>query len=90
MALYDVDKNQDSRGNPTPNASDAHTQRRSDGTTSITNKVGTPDGAYTKTNNATILVFDGTVNRVLIGLSPSGTYGIWVSKEGIDVLTAFN
>lgn len=90
MAIYDTDKNSDTRNSPTPNISDAHIQRRSDGTVGITNKLDASTGAFTSTNNARILVNDGTYNRVLIGLSPSGTYGIWVSKEGIDVLTAFS
>lgn len=37
--------------------------------------------------NGRILVSDGTKNRILIGKAPDGSYGIWVSKEGFDVLT---
>lgn len=75
---------------PKPNISDAHTQRRSDGTVGISNKKDSTSGAYVSTKNGRILVYDGTVNRVLIGLAPNGTYGIWVSKPDIDVLTAFS
>ena len=90
MSLHDTDKSNDTRNVPMPNMSDSHTTRASDGTTAITNKKDGSSGAYVSTKNARVLVNDGTVNRVLIGLSPNGTYGIWVSKEGIDVLTAFS
>lgn len=90
MALHDVDKSNDSRNIPTPNISDSKAQRHADGTTSISNKLDTSSGPYVSTKNGRILVYDGTVNRVLIGLAPDGTYGIWVSKPDIDVLTAFS
>lgn len=89
MALHDVDKTSDNRGVPAPNLSDAKAQRHADGTTGISNKLDSSTGAYVSTKNGRILVYDGTVNRVLIGLAPDGTYGVWVSKEGIDVLDAF-
>jgi len=37
--------------------------------------------------NGRMVVSDGTKNRILIGKAPDGTYGIWVSKPGYDVLT---
>lgn len=42
-----------------------------------------PNGKYG------LLIYEGTTARVLIGQSPDDTYGIWVSKEGEDVLEAF-
>lgn len=33
-----------------------------------------------------LMINDGTDNRILIGQSPDGTYGLFVSKAGIDVL----
>jgi len=90
MALHDVDKSNDSRNAPTPNMSDQHAVRQSDGTTAISNKLDKSTGPYVSTQNGRVLVNDGTYNRVLIGLAPDGTYGIWVSKEGQDVLTAFS
>ena len=88
MAIYDVDKNNDSRSTPLPNASDAHLQRISDGTVGITNKLDGSSGAYTSTKNAAIKVNDGTYNRVLVGLLPDGTYGLKVSQLNYDVTTA--
>ena len=43
-----------------------------------------PNGKYG------LLIYEGTTARVLIGQSPDDTYGIWVSKEGEDVLEAFS
>lgn len=40
--------------------------------------------------NNRLLLFDGTVNRMIIGLCPDGTIGIVISKPGIDVLTLFS
>ena len=39
--------------------------------------------------NGRILVNDGTNNRIIIGLLPDGTYGIVISKPGVEVLTVF-
>lgn len=88
MAIYDVDKNSDKRGTPVPNASDAHIQRISDGTVGITNKLDASTGAYTSTKNGTVLVNDGTYNRVALGLLTSGVYGMKISKPYNDVTTA--
>jgi len=43
-----------------------------------------PNGKYG------LLIYEGELARVLIGQSPDDTYGIWVSKEGEDVLEAFS
>jgi hypothetical protein len=43
-----------------------------------------PNGKYG------LIIYEGTTARVLIGQSPDDTYGIWVSKEGEDVLGAFS
>lgn len=40
--------------------------------------------------NGYMVLFDGTVNRMIIGILPDGTVGIVVSKEGIDVFSAFS
>jgi len=34
------------------------------------------------------VINDGTNNRILIGQAPDGHIGIWVSKTGVDVITA--
>lgn len=43
-----------------------------------------PNGKYG------ILIYDGDRAVVLIGESPDNTFGLWVSKEGEDVLDAFS
>ena len=88
MAIYDTDKNSDTRNSPTPNISDAHTQRISDGTVGITNKSDASTGAYTSTKNGTVIVNDGTTNRIALGLLSDGTYGVRVMKEGVDLANA--
>lgn len=90
IALHDTDKSNDTRNVPMPNMGDSKAERHADGTVGISNKLDTPTGPYVSTKNGRILVYDGTVNRVLIGLAPDGTYGVWVSKEGIDVLSSFS
>ncbi len=35
-----------------------------------------------------LLINDGTTNRILIGIAPDGTVGMWVSKVGEEVLDA--
>lgn len=40
--------------------------------------------------NMTKVISDGSNNRIIIGKLPDGTYGIVVSKEGVDVLNVFN
>lgn len=39
--------------------------------------------------NMTRVISDGTNNRIIIGKLPDGSYGIVVSKPGIDVLNVF-
>lgn len=35
--------------------------------------------------NGRIVVHDGTNNRILIGALPDGSYGLIISKPGVDV-----
>lgn len=88
MALHDVDPNTTNRIEPMPQASDQSPTRSSDGTTAITNKQDGSSGAYVSTKDATVKVNDGTDNRVVMGLLPDGSYGLKVSSEGTDVLSA--
>lgn len=37
-----------------------------------------------------MVLFDGTVNRMLIGLLPDGNVGWIVSKPGVDVFSLFS
>ena len=36
--------------------------------------------------NGRVIVSDDTKNRILIGKAPDGTYGLWISKPGFDVI----
>lgn len=40
--------------------------------------------------NNRLVLDDGTVYRMIIGLLPDGTIGMIVSKEGVDVFTVFS
>lgn len=40
-------------------------------------------------NRTKIIKDEAGNNRIIIGRWPDGTYGILVSKEGVDVLTLF-
>lgn len=88
MALHDTDPNTTNRAEPMPQSSDQNPTRTSDGTTAITNKQDGSSGAYVSTKDATVKVNDGTVNRVSLGLLSDGSYGLKVSPEGVDVLSA--
>ena len=88
MALHDTDPNTTNRAEPMPQASDQNPTRSSDGTTAITNKQDGSSGAYVSTRDASVKVNDGTVNRVSLGLLSDGSYGLKVSPENVDVLTA--
>lgn len=39
--------------------------------------------------NGRLIVTDGTNNRIVLGLLPDGSYGLVISKPGIDVLGLF-
>lgn len=39
--------------------------------------------------NMTKIVSDGSTNRIIFGRLPDNTYGLVVSKPGVDVLTLF-
>lgn len=43
-----------------------------------------------KNNYSTTTYYDNANSRILIGLLPDGTYGIAISKPGIDVTSAFS
>lgn len=40
--------------------------------------------------NGRLILFDGTVNRMIIGLLPDGTVGVVISKPGVDVFSVFS
>lgn len=54
-------------------------------------KVASNNGRLTFNQNGDALVlFNGTVFRMIIGVLPDGTIGIAVSKEGEDIYDAFS
>lgn len=55
-------------------------------------KLSTTNQGYLRIEqiNGYMVLFDGTVNRMIIGILPDGTIGIVISKEGIDVFSAFS
>lgn len=90
MSLNYVDKANDNRLIPEPNAPDIRTQRMSLGTVSITPRAtGTQTGARITNKDDTITVNDGSFNRIAIGRLPDGRYGIVVSKSGHDISEIF-
>ena len=86
MAIHDTDMNQDSRSNPTPNVSDAHSVRASDGTTAITNKQDASSGAYVSTKDATVKVNDGDIDVIKLGLQSDGSYAFMFSDSTVPRL----
>lgn len=40
--------------------------------------------------NNRLVLFDGTVNRMIIGVLPDGTVGVVISKPGEDVFNIFS
>lgn len=89
MSLHDVDYRGDMREAAMPATHDASSERKADGTTTITQKVDNKSGAYVTTKDALILVNDGTNNRIGIGLLPDGQFNIIITKPGINITDAF-
>lgn len=90
MAIHDVSYNDDSRSGAMPSVHDNQTNPMSSGTQGITTKRDDSSGAYVNTKDATVLVNDGDNDRILLGLLPDGTFGMVVSKEGVDVNDLFS
>ena len=55
-------------------------------------KLDTTNQGYLSIENVNgyMVLFDGTVNRMIIGILPDGTVGIAISKESTDVYSAFS
>ena len=86
MAIYDTDPNTTNRAEPTPQAPDEHLQRKSDGTTAITNKQDASSGAYVSTKDATVKVNNGTVDVIKLGLQTDGSYAFQFSDDSVPRL----
>lgn len=90
MSLFNVDKNSDNRGSPAPNAVDVHNNPKAHATDSLSPRAEGTSGGRVVTKNDTITVYDASNQRIIIGRLPDGTYGIAVSKAGINVSDAFS
>lgn len=64
-------------------------ERKADGTAGITNKLSTSSGAYARTKDAAVTVYDGTNTRIVLGLLPDGSYGLIITKTGYNVADVF-
>lgn len=55
-------------------------------------KLTTTNQGYLRTEDmyGRMILFDGTNHRMIIGILPDGTVGIAISKEGIDIFSAFS
>lgn len=88
--IYDVDMTTSDRTNPTPQSSDKSTSNMSLQTLSSTYKPNADDTRdRMQMINGSLVYYDITnTPRILIGKAPDdGRTGIWVSKEGINVIT---
>lgn len=94
MALHDTDKRSEKRTNPITVSRDQlpTDMRQAHGTTQITNRDS--DDGYTQKvqiEEGYIVVWDSSGDRrILMGFLPDGTYGLVISKEGVDVTTLFS
>lgn len=92
MALHDVDKFSDNRGNPSLNARDIlpPASVKAHATEGISYR--TPDSAATApkviTKDDQFVLFDGTANKILIGRDGTGKWDVKIAEDGVDVLTA--
>lgn len=91
MSLHDVNKSNASRSQAMPNAADGIANRQAHSTSGIAYRDDAASGvAKVIIKDDLITIYDSAVPRILIGLLPDGTYGIVISKEDIDVTTAFS
>lgn len=76
MSMHDIDKTHEERLNPAPNANDEVASRLAHGTTQNHNskELATSDGLKFKERQ--IIARVGTVNKMVYGLQPNGTYGL--------------
>lgn len=93
MSLHDTDKASNQRSNPSLNAQDglAAEHLKAHATEGIAYR--TEDTTQTPraiTKDDQILVYDEANLRIILGRLPDGTYGMVVSKEGVDVDDLFS
>lgn len=89
MSLNFTDTNSDDRQQPSVNAPDVSNNVMAHSTTSVAPRaIGTQTGARIITKNDTIIVYDASNERIVIGRLPDGTFGVAVSKAGFNVSDA--
>ena len=91
MSMTDSDKSGSTRLSPSLNQRDSLGQRMAMSTTSV-NPVteATTRTARVETKNGQVLVHDGADYRILIGVAPDGSVGLWITKSGYDILEQFS
>jgi len=89
MTLFNVDKDTDDRVNPSVNSVDKLVGRKAHATDSISPRAAGTSGGKITTKNDQIISYDATNQRIIMGRLPDGTYGIAISKPGVDVSSAF-
>lgn len=90
MTLFHRDMKNDSRLSPSVDGSDVLLGRKAHGTDSLAPRAeNSPGSGKITTKNDQIIASDGTTPRIIFGRLPDGTYGIVISKPGVDVTTAF-
>jgi len=90
MSLWDKDKNNNNRLQPKFNGPDSVKQRMAHRTTQVQNAQDVDDGvARISVQESRLVVYDTATARILFGVLPDGTFGIVISREGIDVFDTF-
>lgn len=95
MALHDVDKNSLGRSNPTPNAHGKIIPEAIKAHSTVSTSYSLDDSsdptyaARIQMLNNSIVVYDGSNQRIIFGVLPDGTYGMAISKPGYNVSDAF-
>lgn len=90
MSLHDVDKVGDHRLNSSVNTQDSLLSPKAHATDGVAYRTEqNTTTARTLVKDDQILIYDSSNLRIVIGRLPDGTYGIVISKPGINVTDAF-
>jgi hypothetical protein len=91
MSLLYTDPGNDDRSTPSVQSSDVHLNPKAHATDSIAMRAeNTSAGGKIVMKNDTIIVYDATNQRIVIGRLPNGDYGIVVSRAGYNVSDIFS
>lgn len=89
MSLFNRDKESIRRLTPQVDSVDKLLSRKAHATDSIAPRAVGATGGRIVTKDDSITVYDESNQRIVIGRLPDGSYGIIVSKPGIDVNDVF-